>query len=67
MVTDEAFIAETAVWPIFFLSYECFLLLKDLNVLFLFVIPVAGALSCGGRKSLSALVYSADYILLLVL
>ena len=24
-VFDEALIAETAVWPIFFLSYECFL------------------------------------------
>ena len=27
-VTNEALIAETAVWPIFFLSYECFLALK---------------------------------------
>ena len=48
-VTDEALIAETAVWPIFFLSYECFLL-KDLNFLFLFVIVAAGVVPCGGRK-----------------
>ena len=34
-VTDEAFIAETAVWPNFFLM-NVFFALKDLNFLLLF-------------------------------
>ena len=40
-ITDEALIAETMVWPNFFLM-NVSLLLKDLNFLLLFFITAAG-------------------------
>ena len=53
---------------IFFLSYECLsLLLTDLNLLLFFVITAADIVPCVGSKSLSVLIFSSDYILLLIL
>ena len=48
------------------LSLDFFMLLKDLNVLFLFVITAAGVVPCGGRKMYprTHLYSSVDYILL---
>ena len=44
-----------------------FCIFIDLNVLFLFVITAAGVVPCGGHKKSTAHIYSADYILLLVI
>ena len=66
-VTDEALIAETAVWPNFFLM-NIFFALKG-SKLFIIICCHCSWMLCrvAAVKSLPALIYSADYILLLVL
>ena len=66
-VTDGALIAETAVWPNFFLM-NIFFALKG-SKLFIFICCLCSWMLCRAAavKSLPALIYSADYILLLVL
>ena len=66
-VTDEALIAETAVWPKFFLM-NIFFALKE-SKLFIIICCHCSWMLCSvaAVKSLPALIYSADYILLLVL
>ena len=66
MVTDEALIAETAVWPNFFLMNILFALKG--SKLFIICCHCSWMLCrVAAVKSLPALIYSADYILLLVL
>ena len=64
-VTDEALIAETAVWPNFFLM-NVFFALKG-SKLFIIICCHCSWMLCrvAAVKSLPALIYSADYILLL--
>ena len=66
-VTDEALIAKTAVWPNFFLM-NIFFALKG-SKLFIIICCHCSWILCrvAAVKSLPALIYSADYILLLVL
>ena len=66
-VTDEALIAETAVLPNFFLMYV-FFALKG-SKLFIIICCHCSWMLClvAAVKSLPALIYSADYILLLVI
>ena len=66
-VTDEALIAETAVWPNFFLM-NVFFALKG-SKLFIIISYYCSWMLCrvAAVKSLPALIYSADCILLLVL
>ena len=66
-VTDEALIAETAVWPNSFLM-NVFFALKG-SKLFIIISYHCSWMLCRAAavKCLSALIYSADYILLLVL
>ena len=66
-VTDEALIAETMVWPNFFLM-NVFFALKG-SKLFTIISYHCSWMLCrvAAVKSLSALIYSADYILFLVL
>ena len=66
-VTDEALIAETAVWPNFYLM-NFFFALKE-SKLFIIICCHCSWMLCSvvALKSLPALIYSADYILLLVL
>ena len=47
-VTEEASVAETAVWPITFLV-DMFTALKG-SVLFSFAVTAAGVVQCGGPK-----------------
>ena len=65
-VTDEACIAETAVWPNFFLM-NVFFALKG-SKLFIIICCHCSSMLCrvAAVKSLPALIYSADYILLFV-
>ena len=65
-VTGEALIAETMVWPNFFLM-NVFFALKGSN-LFIIISYHCSWMLChvAAVKSLLALIYSADYILLLV-
>ena len=65
-VTDEALIAETAVWPNFYLM-NIFFALKG-SKLFIIICCHCSRMVCSvaAVKSLPALIYSADYILLLV-
>ena len=67
MVTDKASIAETAVWPNFFIM-NIFFALKG-SKLFIIICCHCSWMLCRVAvvKSLPALIYSADYILLLVL
>ena len=54
-LVNEAFITETVVWPIFFLSYECFLcslLFKDLNF-YLFLIIFCILIDKSKRKAMN--------------
>ena len=64
-VTDEALIAETVVWPNFFLI-NVFFALKG-SKLFIIISYHCGWMLClvAAVKSLPALIYSADYILLM--
>ena len=66
-VTDEALIAETMVWPNFFLMNVFFALQG--SKLFIIISYHYSWMLCrvAAVKSLPALIYSADYILLLVL
>ena len=66
-VTDEALIAETAVWPNFF-PMNVFFALKG-SKLFIIISSYCSWMLCHvvAVKSLPKLIYSADYILLLVL
>ena len=48
-VTDEALIAETAVWSVFFLI-NIITALKVTQFSFSFAITAAGVVSCGGRR-----------------
>ena len=66
-VTDEALIAETMVWPNFFLM-NVFFALKGFK-LFIIISYHCSWMLCRvtAVKCLPALIYSADYILLLVL
>ena len=66
-VTDEALIAETMVWPNFFLI-KVFFALKG-SKLFTIIPYHCSWMLCrvAAVKSLPALIYSADYILPLVL
>ena len=66
-VTDEALIAETTVWPNFFLM-NIFFALKGFK-LFIIICCHCSWMLChmAAVKSLPALIYSADYILHLVL
>ena len=66
-VTDEALVAETAVWPNFFLM-NIFFALKG-SKLFIIIFCLCSWMLCrvAAVKSLPALIYSADYILLLFL
>ena len=66
-VTDEVLIAETMVWPNFFLM-NVFFALKG-SKLFIIISYHCSWMLCrvAAVKSLPALIYSADYILLLVL
>ena len=67
MVTDEALIAETAVWPNFFLMNVLFA--RKGSKLFIIISFYCSWMLCrvAAVKSLTALIYSAGYILLLVL
>ena len=66
-VTDEAIIAETMVWPNFFFI-NVFFAVKG-SKLFIIISYHCSWMLCrvAAVKSLPALIYSADYILLLVL
>ena len=66
-VTDEALIAETMVWPNFFLM-TVFFALKG-SKLFIIISHHCSWMLCRAPavKSLPALIYSADYTLRLVL
>ena len=66
-VTDEALIAETVVWPNFFLM-NIFFALKG-SKLFIIICCHCSWMLCrvAAVKSLPALIFSADYILLLIL
>ena len=66
-VTDEALIAETAVWPNFFLINVFFAL--KISKLFIIISYYCSWMLCrvAAVKSLPALIFCADYILLLVL
>ena len=66
-VTDEALIVETMVWPNFFLI-NVFFALKG-SKLFIIISFYCSWMLCrvAAVKRLPALIYSADYILLLVL
>ena len=65
-VTDEALIAETAVWPNFFLM-NIFFALKGSKLFIIICCHCSWMLfRVAAVKSLPALIYSADYILLLV-
>ena len=58
---------ETMVWPNFFLMKVFFALKGSILFYYYFLSLQLDVVPCGGRKSLPALIYSADYILLLVL
>ena len=65
--TDEALIAENAVWPNFFLMIF-FFALKGSKLLIIICCHCNWVLCrVAAVKNLPALIYSADYILLLVL
>ena len=66
-VTDEALIAETAVWPNFFLM-NVFFALKG-SKLFIIISYYCSWMLCrvSAVQSLPTLIYSADHILLLAL
>ena len=66
-VTDEALIAETAVWPNFYLM-NVFSALEG-SKLFIIICCHCSWMLCGvvAVKSLPALIYSPDYTFLLVL
>ena len=49
-VTEEDWLSETAVWPTLFLLNVFPLLLKELIIIFLFVVTAAGVVPCGIRK-----------------
>ena len=66
-VTDEGLIAEIAVWPNLFLM-NVFFALKGSKLFIIISYHCSWMLSrVAAVKSLPALIYSADYILLLVL